>query len=432
MKFKATWITCAVFGALAAYLAFVDEPRHQAGQAAKEAEGLVVPGFAANQAAGLTLQGFRGRVRVTGGDDGRWMLEEPWADRADDARVRALLDELAALKSKAEVAGVDADLAPFGLAAPELTVEVGGAGLSLAIGGTNPAGDARYLRVGAGPVLLVPAAGLTALLGDPAELRSRELLEGFPWDRLAGVEVRRPGAPTLSLIREAETWHLAAPQRAEADPDAVNRIAEKLRWARVTRFLDRADGQRLEGGTEVRLTAEGADAPPVVLRLAEVEGELWAARSGRDAVFTLGPDLLEPFAAGSEGFRRRKPLLAKAWRLKELELTRGGEVRRYQKGDVAWQRDGADLPAAEQAALTAYLDVLETSQAVAVEDGPALEAPSLTVRIVDAAGQEETARVARRGAEVRAQAGTAGPIYRMPPEYLDRAEAVFQPAEAKP
>ncbi|MBE0618176.1 MAG: DUF4340 domain-containing protein, partial [Proteobacteria bacterium] len=160
MKFKSTWVVIALFLGLGAYWYFVEEPQYQAKQAAQEKEGLLFPTFDSDQVTELTLQGKGVTVRVKKGEEGKWFTAEPWDDRADDGRVRTLLADLKGLKGQREVAGADADLAPFGLAEPELKVTTAGAALELAVGAENPKGDARYVRAGQGPVQLAFATGL--------------------------------------------------------------------------------------------------------------------------------------------------------------------------------------------------------------------------------------------------------------------------------
>lgn len=441
MKFKSTWIMLAVLAALGGYFYFVEEPRREAKQEAEKGEGLLFPGFSADAVTELFLEGARGAVRVKKGEDGKWSLAEPWEDRADEGRVRTLLADLAALKGRREVADAAAELAPFGLAEPEVTVRVGGPEALLTVGGLNPAGDARYVRAGQGSVHLVPASGLSSLLGEPSELRSKEVLGDFPWAGLAGLEVRRPGGEAVRLARTGEAWTLEAPFAAEADPEAVSRLTEKLRWARVSRFLEE-DPARVEAflasGTAVTLRAE--DGAEATLHLAADEGAAWAARDGRDALFTVGSDVLDAVGVPAEALRRRKPVLVKAWKVERLELALAEESDPlvYGKSEGLWVRDGSRVEGEEFAALQDYLRVLETAAAAEVLDAVpgglgtgtqyGLGEPVLTVRLADEDGAEQGFALGRRGGELYARSGESGPVYRMPEDYLEGARALFEAA----
>lgn len=442
MKFKSTWIMLAVLAALGAYFYWVEEPRREAGRIAEEQAGLLFPKFEPEGVTELSLAGRRGDVRVKKGEDGRWFVVEPWDDRADDGRVRSLLTDLKDLRDQREVAGADADLASFGLTEPEVTVTATGTAVNLAVGTLNPAGDARYVRVGQGPVRLSPALGFSTLLGEAWELRSKELLADFPWDDLIEVEVRRPEEKTVRLRRSGETWVLEAPLETPADPDAVGRLTEKLRWARVARFREddpaRAEAA-LASGTAVALRTQGGETSS--LRLALVDGTVWADRSGRDALFALASDVLDALGVPVESLRRRKPVLVEAWRLEALELDRsaarnGGEPLEYGRIDGLWVRGGDRVEGAEFAALQEYLSVLEAAAAAEVLDdlGPpseyGLDEPVLSARLTDTDGVSQGFDLGLRGDALFARSIEGGPVYRMSADYLEKAQALF--AAARP
>ncbi|MEW6489776.1 MAG: DUF4340 domain-containing protein [Thermodesulfobacteriota bacterium] len=454
MKFKSTWIMLAVLAALGGYFYFVEEPRREAKQEAEKAEGLLFPGVSADAMTELSLEGSgaRGSVRVVRGADGTWSVAEPWEDRADEGRVRTLLADLGALKGQREVAEAGADLAPFGLAEPEVAVRAAGpdAVVSLAVGGLNPAGDARYVRAGQGPVRLVSASAVGPFLEEPSELRSKDVLADFPWTGLSALELRRPEGETVRLARSGETWTLEAglaeASGAQADPDAVSRLTDKLRWARISRFLDEEPARAeaaLAGGTAVTLVAE--DGTQALLRLASVEGAAWAARDGRDALFTVGSDVLDALEVPAESLRRRKPVLVKAWKVERLELALADrpEPLAYEKAEGVWARGGSLVEGEEFAALQDYLRVLESAAAAEVIDGvpegaPAeygLAAPLLSARVVGEDGAEQGFTLGELGGELYARAGGSGPVYRMPEEYLEGARGLFdaaRPAQASP
>ncbi len=442
MKFKSTWIAIAVFAALGAYLYFVDEPREKARQEAREKEGLLFAGFEPEQVTEVWLEGkTRGRIHLKRGEGGGWSLVEPVQDRADAGRVRNLLDDLKGLKAQREVAGADADLAPFGLSEPEVVVRTAGAAAVLAVGSGNPAGDARYVRAEGGAVKLAAGAGLGSFLTDAGELRSKDLLDGFPWARLGSVSIRQPSGDTVRLSKSGEAWAIEAPFAAEADGEAVDRMLEKIRWARVESFLDEDPAEveaTLGRGLRVELAAEGEGAP-LTLRVAETDdGSVWAARSARDARFTLPKDVLAAVQVSAEALRRKKPVLVKSWRLKAFELEVSGKKLAYDKVEGSWRRADGAVEGEEAAALNDYLRAVESSQAEEVLPAPAdpkdvgLEAPWLTARFTDNEGGEQVLRAARRDGAILARGGDAGPVYRMPVEYGEKAEALIRASEPKP
>jgi hypothetical protein len=438
MRFKTTWILIAVFAALAAYMYFVENPRYAARQEAEKKEGLLYPGLQTDKVTELSIRGPKGEVRVKKGEGDRWYLVKPWEDRADDNRVGSLLSSLKELKAQKEVAGADADLSAFGLATPEAVVKTSGEEVSLAIGSENPAKDSRYVRAGDGPVRLSPASMLSGFLGDPSDLRDKDLLESFPWARLQSVEIRPAAGDAIQLVKKDQKWQIRAPIQAEADPQAAEQVAEKLHYARIDTFLEPTadDEKKLAGGLTVTLKAEG-ESEPVTVRLAEVDGKVWAERSGRKALFTVNKDVLAAFQVKPEELRRRRPALVQPWKAKKIELTRGQETRLYEKSDKGWERSGEALAGAERTALQDYLTALEKDKATAVVDRPGpdaeygLDSPALVAHVWDADGNEQTATVGKKGDAVFARGDAPTPVYQMPAPYLSQGEALFQPPEAK-
>ncbi len=442
MKFKSTWIAIALFAALGAYLYFVDEPREKARQEAREKEGLLLAEFDPDQVTEVWLEGKnRDTVHLKKGEEGGWALLEPLQDRADDGKVRNLLEDLKALKGQREVAGADADLAAFGLQEPEVVVRTVGAVAGLSVGSENPAGDARYVRAEGGAVKLAASSGLGAFLAGSGELRSRDLFDGFPWAKLRSVSIRQPSGESIRLTKAGDAWEIETPFAAEADGEAVDRMVEKVRWARVESFLDEGRAEveaALESGLRIDLEAEGEGAP-LTLRMAETEtGPVWAARSGREALFTLPADVFAALPASAEELRRKKPVLVKPWRLKAFDLEVSGKKLAYEKVEGNWKRAGGAVEGDEAAALNDYLGVVETSQAaevLAVPSDPAefgLDAPWLTARFTGNEGGEQVLRVARRDDAIWARGDDTGPVYRMPEDYVAKAEALVRASEPKP
>ncbi len=378
-------------------------------------------------------------MRVRKGEDNRWFVVEPWDDRADDGRVRTLLRNLEELKAAKEVAGADADLAPFGLDDPEVVVTTKGAEATLAVGSATPVGGRRYVRAGQGGVQVAEAFRLLEFLKSPDELRSKDLLEGFPWDRLSEVDLRSGSGKAVRLVKQDARWRLEAPFEAEADPDAASRITDKLRWARINRFLSGDDEARardaLAAGMTVVLRAEG-EPEPVTVRLAEVDGAVWADRTGRDARFVVGKDVLDALRVDPEDLRRSRPVLLRAWKATKLSVSSGETTRTFEKKDGKWRTDGEAVagPVAEN--IEDLLRALQDEKAETVIDAPGapgtygLEAPAVDLGVTDNDGNEQRLVLGRAGDAVYARAGTDGPVYRMPASYLEKAEAVLRAAAA--
>ncbi len=440
MRFKSTWVVLAAFAALAGYFFLVEQPRYEASKKAEQEEGLLFPDLDTAKITELALDGKKGSVRVRKGEDGRWFVVEPWDDRADDGRISTLLRNLEELKAAKEVAGPEADLAPFGLDEPEVVVTTKGVDLALAVGGATPVGGRRYVRVGEGGVRVAESFRLMDFLKPPEELRNKDLLEGFPWDRLSQVELNPPaGGDTVRLVKQGARWRLEAPFEAEADPDAASRITDKLRWARISRFLSGDDEARardaLGAGLTVVLRAEG-EPEPVTVRLAEVDGAVWADRTGRDARFVVGKDVLDALRVDPEDLRRSRPVLLRAWKATGLSVSADGTSLAFEKTDGKWRRDGEPVAGPVAGSVEDLLRTLQDVKADEVIDAPGplatygLDAPAAELSVTDNDDKQQRVVLGRAGDAVYARSGDAGPVYRMPAEYLDKVEAVVRAATA--
>lgn len=440
MRFKGTWIAIGIFAALAAYLYFVDQPRYEAKQEAEKKEGLLFPDLKTDQITELAIQRKETTARVKKGEDDKWFLVEPVEDRADDGRVRTLLSDLKNMKAKKEVAPADADLEPFGLKEPEAVIRTKGVEIELAVGAQNPVGDARYVRVGEGPVHVVQNYALSGFLKDVSDLRNKDVVEGFSWSRLEAVAIRPAEGKPVRLVKKDDRWFLEEPFAAEADPAEADKVTDKLRWARINRFLDepkdKADG-KLAKGIRVELKAEG-ESEPVVVEMAEVDGQVWARTSGRNALFTINKDVLEAFRVDPETLRRKKPVLTKTWKVEKLSVTVDGTELAYEKDAGKWKRAGAEVGDGERTKLDALLRALENTKAdeVVAEPGPAadygLDQPAVKAAVTDTEGKVQEVALAEKAGAVYARAGSAGPVYKMPASYLKAFRDLAQAAQAKP
>ncbi|MDF1551464.1 MAG: DUF4340 domain-containing protein [Deferrisomatales bacterium] len=239
MKFKATCGFLAVFATLAAYLFLVDEPRQQARQHQLERRGLVLPELEPGAVTAVTLHSAKGTVRVERGEGDVWNVTAPVPDRGNTNRVRSLLADIGTLRAERAVAGADANLEPYGLVDPELLVALEGPALSLAVGGVTPAGDARYLRAGNGPVLVVKSQQVTSLLLDPDALRRRKPLLVGAWP-VRGVEVIR-GQESRSYDQIGGVWRRGGEALETAEGAALQALVTVLETTAADQVIDAPD-----------------------------------------------------------------------------------------------------------------------------------------------------------------------------------------------
>jgi len=73
--------------------------------------------------------------------------------------------------------------------------------------------------------------------------------------------------------------------------------------------------------------------------------------------------VLDGFRVAADDLRRKKPILAKPWKLDRVEVTLPGAKLAYEKAGGAWRRGGNALSDSESRALQDFLRDLETGKA---------------------------------------------------------------------
>ncbi len=219
-------------------------------------------------------------------EDGEWRVHA--GDRpgvaADQGEVDLLLQNVESLRAEREIpagSGDGADLAAFGLATPELTVEVEtaeGAGRA-GFGDETPAPGNRYLLF-EDAVLVVSAFSRNNFDRAAWDLSDRRLLR---FDSPAARRlVLTAGRETVELSREDGTWRIVAPFRMAADPFEASSLAEKL--------LDAHMLGPIPAGSEVA-DPVAFDPPRLTARLDLVTG---AEETPATATIRFGPSSASP------------------------------------------------------------------------------------------------------------------------------------------
>ncbi|BDG08902.1 DUF4340 domain-containing protein [Anaeromyxobacter paludicola] len=172
-----TLALAAVAAALIAAAVLIVGREDRAEQARKDAAERLFP-FAPAEVEEVALASERGEVAVARAGQG-WRVLRPVPGPADDGAVDLLVERLATLRRKAEVApGAEADAAParFGLDHPFLTVTArlrGGRTETLAVGRENGFDGSHFARVAKGPVVLIAPSDRHLLDRSPEELAAK-------------------------------------------------------------------------------------------------------------------------------------------------------------------------------------------------------------------------------------------------------------------
>jgi hypothetical protein len=206
------------------------------------------PGGAGGNRAGVSPASSPGPrvIRAQRNRANRWKLTEPFPAPADGAKIESLLAALGSLRvvdgAKGFVADNVTNFAPFGLAEPEITIELRTTGKEdepfvLEVGRPVPERPDRvYVRQGGqDDVVVVGAKALGEIPDQEIALRSQQVADIVPG--AVSEIVIHAGSDTFSLSKEPAGWELLTPQREKADGPEVQTLLNRLSTVQTSEFL---------------------------------------------------------------------------------------------------------------------------------------------------------------------------------------------------
>ena len=205
-------------------------------------ERRVVP-FELEEARKLEIK-HGGREVVAAVHDGAWRLERPVGDRGDEPAIIKVLNRLRSGKATRFAAEEAADLAPYGLDDPWLTVTVyvgeGMAQKTLVVGGKIREG--RFLRyygkyLPRRPIFTVDSAFVASVKKMPSDLRYKEIFEyereGV--DRL--VLAYADSTVECEWVPSGGAWVVRSPRHREVLNSEVEGLLDRVRDLKAKRFV---------------------------------------------------------------------------------------------------------------------------------------------------------------------------------------------------
>jgi hypothetical protein len=378
--------------ALGAYIYRVEVPK--AREESTKATLVTVPG---DDLTAITLA-FADREVALRKQDGTWRLVKPIEAPADDAAVKALLGSLTGAQIQRTLDELPADLASFGLDAPNPTVRLTTAKGDLppiAIGKNAAIGGNLYARVGDAPKVLLTAATLrTALDKQPKDLRDKQILT-FKDDDVTRIEITPAGGPAVTLVRkDKDAWTLE-PGGQPTDLTEVRSYLSSLRAARAVDFPDTTaaaaglDAPRLT--VAVQLGSAGSQS--LLLGGETTQGtqkQVFAKRGDQPTIVTLGDWSFRTLGKDAWQFRDKTVLGFSDGRVGRVVLERkegpGATLVHGQPG--GWTVDGAQQ--SRGGAIQRFVDDLRELKGSSIAQEPAtdlkrfgLDAPDIRLTIVD-------------------------------------------------
>lgn len=170
---------------------------------------------------------------------GKWQITQPQPLAADQDEVSGLLASLSLLHADRLIAdhvdGKPAALAPYGLAAPALTIDIAStdhSGRKLLIGSTTPTGDDVYaMLAGASSVYTLPIYNKTTIDKSLDTLRDKRLITLDP-EKITSVSYTS-NSENIQFARNAGGWQIVKPRPLRADNFSVGEFVRSAADARM-------------------------------------------------------------------------------------------------------------------------------------------------------------------------------------------------------
>lgn len=194
--------------------------------------------------------------------------------------------------------------------------------------------------------------------------------------KVSRIEIQRNNLTTvlardLDSTEEAGLWHVEAPYKAEADPDAIDTLLGDLEWLHGARTLG---GMKAEDRKRFGLHAPrarlwftvGSTRVPIRLGSETPQGDgVYVETNAKDKVFVVGKDFAESLAQPAEHFHTKVlhegVLVSTAKRLSVRDAD--GERVAKARSDGMWSVEGAGGLFASTTAIGNFIDALDALRA---------------------------------------------------------------------
>lgn len=425
-RLRSTLVLLVLFLAIGGYAWFVERERPPASEADANEQAFDVE---ARRITSLTVNAENGDVTELTRTEGEidWVVTAPVQTEADDNAATAIATTLAALDIRREVEQQAADLAPFGLDEPPVSVTFAtpdGEPLTLSVGDETPTGGERYAAIG-NRVLLVADFVESTLNRTTFELRDRSILE-FTGPDVTSFTVEQDD-DTLRFAKAAGDWRVVEPLSARADFGLVEAMVGRLGSGEMLAIeSDSAADNALEpfGLDAPRLAAAvevGGESYTLLVGDENPETTVYARDAARDLVFTIDAALVDDLARDADTYRQKDLFDFRPFNATALTIVRDDRTIRFEKGpaaanddaededaedvagggEEAWRRvepEPADVESPEMDVLLRALSDLRADSFVESRGGTALDAPlaTFTATFGDS-GEEERVIIGRSG-----------------------------------
>jgi len=349
----AALVAVSLFGA---YL--LDRHRSVAMEHERVRVGRIMP-FDFAESSRVTIEGANGRFVVEKEDDGTWYIVEPIRLRADEDRIRAVIDNVHASKKTNPFSA--RELADYGLDPPEASITVEGTDsvtgnfltATVLIGGDAPRMSRVYAMVDGEDKVFTSLTTLrNQTLVTLTDLRDRRLLRMRP-ESVEGFAIKLPSGEYRIERNDAGRWMLddgMTPANKSMVESALHLLSE-TRAVRILEGDDLPDSERSGIGTdlETRITLKTTEGEMEVVIGRRAEGADLLYATGRGLGDTMGVVRgrdVAPFVLPRREWMSPRFLWARTDEIEQVEIHSAGTMFLMERGeDGIWRfEDQPDSP----------------------------------------------------------------------------------------
>ncbi len=235
MKFRGLLIAVVVLAILGGVLYWSSHRKTPPTPASSENSPPIVKVDPASVTALTITQKNAPPVTLTRQAADRWQITAPQSALADTGTVSAILSNLNPLPSQRVIDDKAADLTPYGLQSPSVTIDLTEKNhptQKLLLGDDTPTGDSVYVAVAGSPRVFTAAAYIKNSLNKSFDdLRDKRLL---PFDSASVTTIdldRKPQALTFGRVQGG--WQMQKPQPFRTDTFQVEDLLTQLTSAKM-------------------------------------------------------------------------------------------------------------------------------------------------------------------------------------------------------
>ena len=369
--------------------------------------------------------------------DNRYRLIAPKELAADQDAASGVFTSLTSFIADRVVEEKAAQLGPYGLEKPVLTVDVvqkDGKVVKLLIGDETPTSGSSFAKLEGDPRIFTVASHNKASVDKTwRDLRDKRLLT-FDSEKLSRLELTAKGQTVEFGKNTNGEWQIVKPRPLRADGNQVEELLRKLKDAKMDTSLpeDEAKSAATKFGTAALVgTANATDASgrqTIEIRK-DKGGDFFAKSSAVEGVHKITADIGEGLNKTLDDFRNRK-LFDFGWTDPgRIEIKDGAAVRAFAKTGDKWTSGGKEM---DSTSVQALVDKLREMSAIKfVEKGGGETALEATVATADGKRTEKVS-ITKSGNSYFAVRDSEPSVYELDGKFVEDLRRAAADVKAPP